>query len=191
MDGIALAHSASLVTVIAARYAASLFDVALEAKALAAVETGLAQFDALLRESPDLMRLVRSPVFSADDQGRAVGAILAKAEIGGLVANLVRLMARNRRLFAMPEMFGEFRKLLATHRGEASADVTLARTLSDGQMNDLKAALNQIAGKDVTIHANIDPAILGGMIVKMGSRQIDTSIRTKLSSLKLALKEVG
>ncbi len=186
-----MAQSASLVSVVANRYAGSLFEVALESNSLDAVEADLAAFDDLLRESEDLMRLVRSPVFSADDQTRAIEIILAKAGIGGLVANLLRLMARNRRLFAAPQMLGRFRALLAAHRGEESADVTVARPLTDAQAADLKQALDAIAGKRVTVNATVDPSILGGMIVKIGSRQIDTSIRTKLSSLKLALKEVG
>jgi F-type H+-transporting ATPase subunit delta len=184
-------NSASLVSTIAARYAGSLFELALEAKSLESIEADLAAFDGLLRESPELMRLVRSPMFSADDQGRALDAVLAKAGIGGLVANLVRLMARNRRLFAVPEVFGKFREMLAAHRGEEVARVTVARALSETQTAELKKALDAVAGKQVAIHAAVDPQIIGGMIVRIGSRQIDTSIRTKLSSLKLALKEVG
>lgn len=186
-----MATSASMSSGIAARYASSLFDVALEAQALEEVEAGLAGFDAILRESDDLMRLVRSPVFSADEQLRAIDAVLTRAGIGGLVGNFVRLVARNRRLFTMPLMLAEFRKLAAAHRGEATADVTVAGAVPDAQMNELKAALKGAIGKDVAVNLTVDPSILGGMIVKIGSRQIDTSLRTKLSSLKLALKEVG
>lgn len=186
-----MATSASLTSGIAARYASSLFEVALEEKAVDAVESGLAGFDAMMRSSEDLMRLVRSPVFSTDEQAKAVGAVLDRAGIGGLVGNFVRVVARNRRLFAMPLVLSEFRKLLAAHRGEAAADVTVADRLSDSQMQELKAALKGAIGKDVAVNETVDPSILGGMIVKIGSRQIDTSLRTKLSSLKLALKEVG
>ncbi|MCB1430567.1 MAG: F0F1 ATP synthase subunit delta [Nitratireductor sp.] len=184
-------NSASLTSGVAGRYASSLFEVALEAGKLDAVEKDLARFDALMAGSDELMRLVRSPVFSAQDQERAIDAILAKAGIGGLAGNLVRVVARNRRLFAMPDMLGAFRKLLAAHRGEETAEVTVASALSAAQTKDLKAALKGVVGKDVAIDAKVDPSILGGMIVKIGSRQIDTSLRTKLSSLKLALKEVG
>ncbi len=184
-----MANSASMTSVVAARYASSLFEVATEAGKIDQVEKDLSQFDSMIRSSDDLMRLVRSPVFSTDDQGKAVGALLDKAKITGLAANLVRLLARNRRLFVAPAMLGEYRKLVAAHRGEATAEVTLARLLNDAQMKELKAAINSAVGKDVTIQAVVDPAILGGMIVKVGSQQIDTSIRTKLSSLKLALKE--
>lgn len=186
-----MATSASLTSVVARRYASSLFELAADAGQIEAVEKDLARFDEMMRGSADLMRLVRSPAFSAGEQLRAVDAILAKAKIGGLGGNLVRVMARNRRLFAMPEVLGEYRKLLAAHRGEESAEVTVAHPLTDSQAKELGTTLNGVVGKDVTIHTIVDPAILGGMIVKIGSRQIDTSIRTKLSSLKLALKEVG
>lgn len=186
-----MATSASLISVIAQRYASSLFELALDAGKVDDVEKDLVRFDDLMGGSADLMRLVRSPAFGAGDQFRAIDAILTKAKIGGLAANLVRVMARNRRLFAVPGVLGEFRKLLAAHRGEESAEVTVAHPLTDAQANELKSTLNGVVGKDVAIHTIVDPAILGGMIVKIGSRQIDTSIRTKLSSLKLALKEVG
>lgn len=186
-----MADSEVLTAGIAARYAASLFEVALEEKALGRVEKDLARFDALVEGSEDLKRLVVSPVFSADEQFAAVGAVLDKAEIEGLVANFIRVVAKNRRLFAMTAMLSEFRKLLAAHRGETAADVTVAAKLTGAQEKELKTALKASLGKDVAIRQVVDPSILGGMIVKVGSRQIDTSIRTKLSSLKLALKEVG
>jgi F-type H+-transporting ATPase subunit delta len=186
-----VATSDSLTSGIAARYASSLFDLALEAKALDSVENELSRFDAMMRGSEDLMRLVRSPVFSTGEQVKAVDAVLTKAGIGGLTGNFIRVVAQNRRLFTMPEMLGQFRKLAAAHRGEISADVTVAAPLSAAQSSELKAALKGTVGKDVTVNEIVDPSILGGMIVKIGSRQIDTSLRTKLSSLKLALKEVG
>ena len=186
-----MATTSSSVSGIAERYASSLFDLALDAGSLDAVEKDLARFDDLLRGSEDLMRLVRSPVFSADEQLKAVDAILTKAKIGGLGGNVIRVMARNRRLFAVPAVLGEFRKLLANHRGEEAAEVTVAHPLTAKQTADLSKTLNGVIGKNVSVHATVDPSILGGMIVKIGSRQIDTSLRTKLSSLKLALKEVG
>lgn len=186
-----MATSASLVSVIASRYASSLFELALEDKKLDAAEKSLADFDRLLRASPDLMRLVRSPVFRASEQLRAIEAILTRAGIGGLAANVIRVMARNRRLFAVPALLGEFRRLLAAHRGEQTAEVVVARELTPAQTRELNATLNKVVGKNVAIQTVVDPSILGGMIVRVGSRQIDTSIRTKLSSLKLALKEVG
>ena len=186
-----MANSASLTTEIANQYAGSLFELAAESNALNETEKGLTQFDALIRESDDLARLLRSPVFAAGDQLNALEAVLKRAKIGGLVANFVRVVARNRRLFAMPEMLAAFRRLLADHRGEIAADVTVAEPLTATQSRQLKTALKSKLGKDVSVKQMVDPEILGGMVVKVGSQQIDTSLRTKLSSLKLALKEVG
>ena len=186
-----MATSASLTSTIAERYASSLFDVALEADSLDQVEKDLAAFDEMVRSSPDLLRLVRSPIFGAAEQFKAIDALLAKAGIGGYVANVLRVMARNRRLFAAPLLLGHYRRLLASHRGQETAEVTVARPLSASQAQELKTTLNGVVGKNVAMHMVVDPSILGGMIVRVGSRQIDTSIRTKLSSLKLALKEVG
>lgn len=188
---VTLANSASPVSSITERYASALFDLALSEKQLGPVEKDLARFDAVLNGSDDLLRLVRSPVFSAGDQFSAINGILTKAKISGLVGNFIRVIAKNRRLFAMPEMLSAFRRLLADHKGEATAEVTVAKALSAAQTKELKAALKSVVGKDVAIDATVDPSLLGGMIVKVGSRQIDTSLRTKLSSLKLALKEVG
>ncbi|MGH6861476.1 MAG: F0F1 ATP synthase subunit delta [Phyllobacterium sp.] len=186
-----MAETSSLISGVAQRYAGSLFDLAQEAKSVAQVERDLGRFEALIAGSPELKRLVVSPVFSSGDQVRAISAILAKAKIGGLVGNFLRLVAQNRRLFSVPAMIQSFRQIATAQRGEVSADVTSAHALTPAQQTELKAALKSVAGKDVTINVTIDPSILGGLIVKLGSRQIDTSLRTKLSSLKLALKEVG
>lgn len=145
----------------------------------------------MLAGSADLKRLIESPVFAAEDQERAISAIVDKAKITGLAGNFLRVVARNRRLFAIPGMIKAFRKIAAEHRGEASAEVTSAHVLSAAQQAELKTALKSVAGKDVTFNVTVDPSLLGGLIVKMGSRQIDTSLKTKLNSLKLALKEVG
>lgn len=186
-----MAETSSLISGVAQRYAGSLFELALEAKSLAEVEKNLDRFEALVDGSPDLKRLISSPVFSSEDQVRAISAILDQAKIGGLVGNFVRVAAQNRRLFAVPSMIQSFRQIAAEHRGEVTAAVTSAHALTGAQENELKATLKSVAGKEVTIKVTVDPSILGGLIVKLGSRQIDTSLRTKLSSLKLALKEVG
>lgn len=186
-----VAESSSLISGVAQRYAGSLFELALEADSVAVVEKDLGSFEALLSGSEDLKRLISSPVFSAEDQLRAISEIADKAGIKGLVGNFLRVVAQNRRLFALPGIIAAFRKIAAEHRGEISADVISAHELSSAQQNELKATLKSVAGKDVTVNVTVDPSILGGLIVKMGSRQIDTSLRTKLSSLKLALKEVG
>jgi len=184
-------ETSSLISGVARRYAGSLFELALEENAVAGVEKDLGRFEALLNGSDDLKRLVSSPVFSTEEQVEAISAIADKAGIKGLVGNFLRVVAGNRRLFVLPGMIQAFREIAAAHRGEVSADVTAAHELTAAQQNELKATLKGVAGKDVTINVTVDPSILGGLIVKMGSRQIDTSLRTKLSSLKLALKEVG
>ncbi len=186
-----MAESSSLISGVAQRYAGSLFELALDANSVAAVENDLGRFEALLAESDDLKRLISSPVFSAEEQLHAIGAVADKAGITGLVGNFLRVVAQNRRLFSLPGIIAAFRAITAEHRGEISADVISAHALTAAQQNELKATLKGVAGKDVAINVTVDPSILGGLIVKMGSRQIDTSLRTKLSSLKLALKEVG
>ncbi|MCO5064404.1 MAG: F0F1 ATP synthase subunit delta [Rhizobiaceae bacterium] len=186
-----MASTSSPISAVAERYARSLFDLASESKAVAKVEGELASFEKMLASSPDLDRLIKSPVFSADEQFKAIGAVADKAKIGGLTGNFLRVVARNRRLFAIPGMIAAYRRIAAEARGEISADVTSAHALTAAQENELKAALKGVAGKDVSINVTVDPSLLGGLIVKMGSRQIDTSLQTKLNSLKLALKEVG
>ena len=186
-----MAQSSSPISAVAERYAGSLFELALQDNSVAKVEADLASFEAMLNGSDDLSRLINSPVFSSEDQARAIAAIVDKAGITGLVGNFLRVVAKNRRLFAVPGMIKAFRRIAAEHRGEASAEVTSAHALTAEQQTELKAALKGIAGKDVAIAMTVDPSLLGGLIVKMGSRQIDTSLKTKLNSLKLALKEVG
>jgi len=176
---------------VAERYASSLFELALEAGVVEAVGADLDRFQALLDESDDLKRLVVSPVFSAEDESKAISAIAEKAGISGLAANFLKVVANNRRLFAVPGMIASYRTTAAAHRGEIVAEVTSAHALDEAQETELKAALKSVTGKDVTIDLTVDPSLLGGLIVKVGSRQIDTSLRTKLSTLKLALKEVG
>ncbi|RCS24024.1 F0F1 ATP synthase subunit delta [Phyllobacterium salinisoli] len=186
-----MAETSSLISGVARRYAGSLFDLALEANSVVQVEKDLGRFEALLDGSDELKRLINSPVFSTEEQVRAISAVADGAGIKGLVGNFLRVVAGNRRLFVLPGIIQGFREIAAEHRGEIAADVTAAHALTAAQQNELKATLKGVAGKDVTINVTVDPSILGGLIVKMGSRQIDTSLRTKLSSLKLALKEVG
>jgi F-type H+-transporting ATPase subunit delta len=176
---------------VADRYANALFELANEAGGLDSAERDLKNFAALLSESADLKRLVASPVFSADEQARAVSAVLDKAGIGGLTANLIKVAAKNRRLFVVPDMITAFGRILARHRGEVSAEVVSAEPLSDRHVAELKAALKSSLGKDVALETKVDPSLIGGLIVKVGSRMIDGSLRTKLNSLKLAMKEVG
>jgi F-type H+-transporting ATPase subunit delta len=179
-----------IVSGMAGRYATALFELALEQRALDAVKTDLDRFDALIQASDDLHRLVRSPVFSAGEQAKALAAVLRKAEIGGLAAKFLGLVAENRRLFAVQDMSRAFRALVSRHKGETRAEVTVAETLSETHLNALKEALKSTTKKDVTLDVRVDPAILGGLIVKLGSRMVDASLKTKLNSIKLAMKEV-
>ena len=133
---------------------------------------------------------MRSPVFGADEQLRALSAILDKAGIKGLAANFLRVITTNRRLFAVRDMIRAYRALVAGHRGEVTAQVTVAEKLSDKNLDALKDALKSVTGgKDIDLDVKIDPAIIGGLIVKVGSRMVDSSLRTKLNSIKIAMKE--
>lgn len=186
-----VADTTSLISGVAQRYASSLFELALEGKSEQAVGDELTRLETMISESEDFRRLIESPVFSADEQFKAISAIADKAEFQGLVGNFLRVVARNRRLFAVPGIIRAYRAIAAKHRGEVSAEVVSARKLTAAQEKELAEALKSVTGKDVAANVTVDPSILGGLIVKIGSRQIDTSIRTKLSTLKLALKEVG
>ncbi len=186
-----MAQTGSMVSGVAGRYARSLFELAEETGAISATENDLGRFEALLEGSDDLRRLIESPVFSSDEQLKAITAVLDGAKIGGLVGNFLRVVAQNRRLFAIPQMIRAFREIAADARGEATADVTAAHALSADQERALQAALKEVVGKDVTLKVTVDPSLLGGLVVRVGSRQIDTSLKTKLNSLKFSLKEVG
>src|SRR5690349_3464632 len=145
----------------------------------------------MLSESADLKRLVRSPVFAADVQMKALSAVLDKSDISGISANFLKVLTANRRLFAVSDVIRAFRALVARFKGEAAADVTVAEALSDKNLDALKSALKSVTGKVVTLNVKVDPAIIGGLVVKLGSRMIDSSLRTKLNSIKHAMKEAG
>ena len=181
----------TIVSGMAGRYATALLELAEEAGSIDNVMADLDALSALMADSADFSRLVKSPVFTAEEQEKAVTAILATLCISGLAANFVKLVARNRRLFAVPGMIKAFRAIAAEQRGEVVAEVTSAHDLTDAQRAELASTLKDVAGKDVTVNITVDPSLLGGLVVKIGSRQIDTSLKTKLNSLKLALKEVG
>ena len=181
----------SSVSGVAERYASALFDLARDASSIDRIEGELKTISGMLDASPEFRRLVESPVFSAEDQEKAIGAVADKAGIAGLTGNFLRLVARNRRLFAVPGMIRAFLEMAAKHRGEATAEVTSAHPLTDDQVASLKAALKAKLGKDVTLQTRTNPALLGGLVVKVGSRMIDTSLRTRLMNVKTQLKEVG
>jgi F-type H+-transporting ATPase subunit delta len=176
---------------VAGRYASALFELAEEQGQLREVEQDLTSIQRLLNESEDLRRLVRSPVFSSEEQLAAITAVLDRVGIGGLAANFLKLAARNRRLFAAADMIKAFRAMCARARGEVEAEVASAFPLKGEQMQALKEALKASVGKDVQVNLKVDPELLGGLVVKIGSRMIDSSLRTKLNSLKIRMKEVG
>lgn len=186
-----VAQETPLTEGVAGRYAGALYELAKEQGALPQVEADLAGFQALLDSSPDLLRLVRSPVFSAEDQTKALAAVLAKAGIGGLTGNFLQLIAKNRRLFAATDIIKAFKALTARGRGEAPAEVTSAVALTDEQVALLKETLKASVGKDVQLTTRVDPSLLGGLVVKIGSRMVDSSLRTKLAGLKVALKSTA
>jgi F-type H+-transporting ATPase subunit delta len=186
---ITVAGESGIVSGVAGRYATALFELALESNAVDQVQAELASFDAMVGSSPDLTRLVRSPAFSAEEQARALSAVLDKAGLTGIAANFLKVVASNRRLFAVREMIRGFNALVAKHKGEVTAEVTVAEQLNDARMNDIRDALKQVTGKDVKIDVTVDPSIIGGLKVKLGSRMVDASLRTKLNSIKFAMKE--
>lgn len=176
---------------VSGRYATALFELAREEKSIDAVRADLDKFEAMLADSADLKRLVRSPVFSAGEQSKALAAVLEKAGIAGVSANFLKVLTANRRLFAVADVIRAFRALVARFKGEATADVTVAEALSDKNLDALKTALKTVTGKDVALNVKVDPSIIGGLVVKLGSRMVDSSLRTKLNSIKHAMKEAG
>ncbi|MDP6474786.1 MAG: F0F1 ATP synthase subunit delta [Alphaproteobacteria bacterium] len=175
---------------LAKRYATAFFDLALERDRLDQLAAELDDLRAMMGDSADLVRLVRSPIFSRAEQGAAMAAIVARAGMSNLVANLVGLMAQNRRLFALEGVIAAFQALLAEHRGEVSAEVTSARELKPAHLSAVKDALKQIVGRDVALETKVEPELIGGLVVKVGSRMIDNSLRTKLQNLELAMKGI-
>jgi F-type H+-transporting ATPase subunit delta len=180
-----------IVSGMAGRYATAVFELARDDNAVDQVMGDLDRFAALVAESPDLLRLVRSPVFSAEQKEGALKAVLERAGISGIAANFLQLVTANRRLFAVRDMIRALRALVARHKGEISAQVTVAERLADKHLDALKDALKTVTGKDVALDVTVDPAIIGGLVVKVGSRMVDASLKTKLNSIKHAMKEVG
>ncbi len=187
-----MADEDTIVSGVSGRYASALFSLAREARQTGPVADALRRVDALIADSPDLERLVRSPVFSAADQLKALNPILAGAGIDGIAANFIRLVASKRRLFFIREMIADYRKLNDAARGVTRAEVTSAAALSDANVAALRDALRAASGgRELDLDMKVDPSILGGLIVKLGSRMIDSSLKTKLNAIRLAMKEVG
>jgi F-type H+-transporting ATPase subunit delta len=189
---VALADDDTIVSGIAGRYASALFSLAQDDRQTDAVADALERFGALIAASPDLERLVRSPVFSAADQLKALDAVLAEANIGGVAANFIRLVATKRRLIFIREMIADYRKLYDAHRGVTRAEATSAVALTDDNIAALKESLRAASGgRQIELDMKLDPSIIGGLIVKLGSRMFDGSLKTKLNAIRLAMKEVG
>lgn len=176
---------------VSGRYATALFELARDQNVVDEVKSDLGKFEAMLNDSADLKRLVRSPVFAADAQSKALSAVLDKAGIAGIAANFLKVLTANRRLFAVADVIRAYRALVAKFKGETTADVTVAEALSDKNLDALKVALKSVTGKDVALNVKVDPSIIGGLVVKLGSRMVDGSLRTKLNSIKHAMKEAG
>jgi F-type H+-transporting ATPase subunit delta len=186
-----MAGEEATVSGVAGRYATALFELALETGAIDRIRQELDAFESLATSNRDLMRLIRSPVFGAEEQTKALAAVLERAGIGGLAAQFLKVVASNRRLFAVRQIIKSFRALVARHKGEVTAQVTVAERLSDTRLAEIKDALATVTRKDVHVEMHVDPSIIGGLVVKLGSRMVDTSLRTKLNAIKHAMKEAG
>ncbi len=173
---------------LAGRYSRALFDLAESAKSLATVEASMKRIGAALVASPDFKALVSSPVVSRADSGRAIAAVASSLSLDPLTSNFIGVLAQNRRLGKLADIVRAFTEMTASHRGEASATVTSAHPLSDDQVAAVRAKLKTRLGRDVSVNLTVDPAILGGLVVQVGSRLVDSSIRTRLNTLATAMK---
>ncbi len=182
----------TIISGMAGRYATALFALAKEQGVADQVSTDLKNFKAMVTSSSDLTALVRSPVISVDDQARALTSVLASANITGVASNFIQLVTSKRRLFAISDMIAGYQKLLDTDNGVIHAEVTSAQPLDAAQSQALASALSQVSGgKTVDVNAKVDPSIIGGLVVKLGSRMLDASLKTKLNSIRSLMKEVG
>jgi F-type H+-transporting ATPase subunit delta len=176
---------------LAERYANALFDIADERRLLDEVASDLRQLRAMLAASADLSRLIRSPVVTRGEQGKAISALATRAGFSPLVRDFLAVVSKNRRLFAVPSMIGAYLERLAERRGLVTAEVTTAQPLSEAQFARLGEQLRRSVGRQVSVDAEVDPRLIGGMIVKVGSRMIDGSLNSKLQRLQLAMKGIG
>ena len=186
-----MASETTGVSGLAARYAAALFDLADERRILDEVASDLRQLRAMVQASPDLQRLIRSPILSRDEQSKGIEALAGAAGLSTLVRHFLAVVARNRRLFAVPAMIEAFLAKLAARRGEVTAEVTTAQPLSEAQLAALNEQLRRSVGSRVSIDVQVDPGLIGGLVVKLGSRMVDGSINSKLQRLQLAMKSIA
>jgi F-type H+-transporting ATPase subunit delta len=176
---------------LAGRYAAALFDLADEHKSLDEVADDLRSLQAAIDESEDLRAMIRSPLLSREDQAKGIAAVMEKLGLGGLAKRFVMVVAGNRRLFALPSMIDAYLSELARRRGEVTADVVSAHPLSEAQQGALAEALNKVVGGTVSVETRVDPNLIGGLVVRVGSRMFDSSLKTKLQKLQFAMKGAG
>jgi F-type H+-transporting ATPase subunit delta len=186
-----VSEPASISSGIAARYATAVFELARDAKGLAALERDVVALEDVLKTSHDFVNLVASPVYTRDEQGAAIGAIARKLKLSQTLSNTLGLMASKRRLFVLPQLLSALRDLIADEKGEITAEVTTAAELSKAQADKLAATLQKSVGKIVKLNMAVDESLIGGLVVKVGSKMIDTSIRSKLAALQNSMKEVG
>jgi F-type H+-transporting ATPase subunit delta len=186
-----VSEPASIATGIAARYASAVFDIAKDGKKLKALETDISALEAAMADSADFRTLLTSPLYSREEQGAAVAAIAKKIKLSATVGNVLGLLASKRRLFVLPQLISTLQARLAEERGEVTAEVTTAKALTKAQADKLAKTLKAQVGKSVTIKETVDESIIGGLIVKVGSKMIDTSIASKLNALQNSMKEVG
>mgnify|MGYP003957457025 FL=1 len=185
-----MSAEASVVSGIAGRYATALFELARDNGALDQVASDLSDLGNMIEQSDDLNRLLRSPIIAAEDQAKGIAAVLDKAGAQTMVANFVAVVAKNRRLFALRDMVRAFRSLLSVHRGEVVAEITSAHSLNDEQLAKIKAELTASMKTDVQVETAVDERILGGIVVKVGSRMVDSSLRTKIQNQRFAMRGV-
>ena len=186
-----MSEPASISTGIAGRYASAVFALAKEDNSLNAIEADVNALDAVMSDSADFRSLITSPVYTRDEQKAAIGALAEKMGLSATIANTLRLMASKRRLFVLPQLVAGLRALIAEEKGEITAEVTAASELTAAQQQSLAETLKNAVGKDVKIKMAVNPALIGGLVVKVGSQMIDTSIRAKLNALQNTMKEVG
>ena len=176
---------------IAERYAKAVFDLAIEGKSIKAVEADLAVLEAALGDSRELVALISSPLVTREQQRLAVAALAEKMKLSRIMTGALGLKAEKRRLFILPQFIDALRQLIAEHKGEVTAEVTAAKALTKAQSDKLSKALKAAVGKDVNINMAVDESLIGGLVIKLGSRMIDTSIRARLNALQNSMKEVG
>ncbi|WP_040610306.1 F0F1 ATP synthase subunit delta [Oceaniovalibus guishaninsula] len=186
-----MSEPASISTGIATRYATAIFELARDEDALGQIRSDVGALSDALDESEDFRSLIHSPIYPRDEQQAAIGAIAERMGLNPVLANTLRLMASKRRLFVLPQLLDELRARIADENGEVTAEVTAAKALSDDQKARLSETLKASVGRDVTIKMRVDDSLIGGLVVKLGSRMIDTSIRAKLNALQNTMKEVG